>query len=189
MNKAALRKIYLEKRKALSAEECLAFSERLTANFFKQYHPKDFPVIHVYLPILSKNEPNTFLIIKGIRVLNPEAQILVPVTEPQTHILRNCLLRPDTALMTNEWGIPEPAKPIFTDLEPDLVVLPLLAYDKQGYRVGYGKGFYDRFLAGLSKNPIKVGLSFFEPVEEIEDTNEYDIAMDFCVGVENVWST
>jgi 5-formyltetrahydrofolate cyclo-ligase len=60
-----------------------------------------------------------------------------------------------------------------------MVIVPLLAFDKKGYRVGYGKGFYDRFLANIETQ--KVGLSFFEPIEEINDVHLNDIRLDQCI--------
>src|SRR5690606_29706561 len=74
------------------------------------------------------------------------------------------LLQENTVLKASEYGIPEPISGI--ELSPellDVVFVPLLAYDKIGHRVGYGKGFYDRFLAKCNKNAVFVGLSFFEP--------------------------
>ena len=54
-------------------------------------------------------------------------------------------------------------------------------WDTKGYRVGYGKGFYDRFFASLHKDVKKIGISLFMPCEIIEDTNEYDIPLTCCV--------
>jgi len=63
----------------------------------------------------------------------------------------------------------------------DAVLIPLLAFDNQGFRVGYGGGFYDRFLPACRPEALKVGLSFFDPVDVIEDKDQYDIPMDYCV--------
>ena len=63
----------------------------------------------------------------------------------------------------------------------EVVFIPLLAFDKQGNRVGYGKGFYDKFLAECNPNTIKIGLSFFEPEELISDVNTKDIQLYYCV--------
>ena len=63
----------------------------------------------------------------------------------------------------------------------DVVFVPLLIFDLQGQRVGYGKGYYDRFLGQCKKEVIKIGLSFFEPVATIEDLNPYDIPLDYGV--------
>ncbi|RYZ27704.1 MAG: 5-formyltetrahydrofolate cyclo-ligase, partial [Chitinophagaceae bacterium] len=65
--------------------------------------------------------------------------------------------------------------------EIDLVVVPLLTFDKKGYRVGYGKGFYDRFLHQCKKDCIKIGLSYFDPIEAVDDANEFDVTLDFCI--------
>ena len=68
----------------------------------------------------------------------------------------------------------------------DVVFVPLLAYDKLGNRVGYGKGFYDKFLSECKPGVVKIGLSFFEPEELIEDLFETDVKLDFCVTSERV---
>ena len=82
----------------------------------------------------------------------------------------------------NEWNIPEPINGISISTEQiDVVFIPLLAYDKTGNRVGYGKGFYDKFLAKCKPETIKIGLSFFESVESIIDVFEEDIRLDYCV--------
>jgi 5-formyltetrahydrofolate cyclo-ligase len=61
------------------------------------------------------------------------------------------------------------------------VLIPLLAFDKKGNRVGFGKGYYDKFLVHCKPTVLKVGLSFFDPVDEIEDIIGIDIPLDFCV--------
>jgi len=71
--------------------------------------------------------------------------------------------------------------------KPDLVILPLLAYDYQGNRVGYGKGYYDRFLAQIPNIP-KIGLSFFKPVEQISDIQIWDVTLDYCITPETIYS-
>ena len=70
--------------------------------------------------------------------------------------------------------------PVFGYLD-DLIIVPLLAVDAQGHRVGYGKGFYDRFLSKCRPDCLKVGLNYFEPDERIVDVGEHDIKLDACV--------
>jgi 5-formyltetrahydrofolate cyclo-ligase len=55
-----------------------------------------------------------------------------------------------------------------------------LAFDRDGHRAGYGKGFYDRFLTKVRPNCIKAGVSFFEPISRFQDIDPFDIAMDVC---------
>jgi 5-formyltetrahydrofolate cyclo-ligase len=82
-------------------------------------------------------------------------------------------------LLNNHYHIPEPQKAKPFNGTPDMVIVPLLGFDKNGYRVGYGKGFYDRFLQGLTTQ--KIGLSFFDAVEEIYDVHLNDIQLDKCI--------
>ena len=70
----------------------------------------------------------------------------------------------------------------------DMVFVPLLSFDKNGYRVGYGKGYYDKFLANCREDLVKVGFSFFEPVVKIEDVDGYDIPLNYCLTPENFYS-
>ena len=65
--------------------------------------------------------------------------------------------------------------------------VPLLAYDKLGNRVGYGKVFYDQFLSECSPETLKIGLSFFEPEEQINDVFENDIQLDYCVSPHTIF--
>ena len=76
----------------------------------------------------------------------------------------------------------------FKSVKIEVVFIPLLAYDLKGNRVGYGKGFYDRFLKKLSKNTNKIGLSFFLPENYISDCSNHDIQMDYCVSPEKVFN-
>jgi 5-formyltetrahydrofolate cyclo-ligase len=85
-------------------------------------------------------------------------------------------------LIENAWGIREPAgdEPIDA-AEIDMVLVPLLCFDKRSHRVGYGKGYYDRFLSKCRPDCLKIGLSFFPPVEAILRIGSRDIALDHFV--------
>jgi 5-formyltetrahydrofolate cyclo-ligase len=82
----------------------------------------------------------------------------------------------------NKWNIPEPAEGIEIDVSLlQVVFVPLLVCDEKGHRVGYGKGYYDRFLGQCKPEIVKIGLSFFDPIPEIDDVYSGDIPLDFCV--------
>ena len=99
------------------------------------------------------------------------------------------LLPCNTKIKKNEYNIPEPVNGLNVPTEMiDVVFVPLLAYDKQGNRVGYGKGFYDKFLSECKSNVVKIGFSFFEPEEIIEDVFENDVKLDFCVNSDDIIS-
>lgn len=69
----------------------------------------------------------------------------------------------------------------------EVVFIPLLAYDKNGNRIGYGKGFYDRFLDKCSTETIKIGLSFFDQEQHIIDVSENDVKLNYCVTPKKIY--
>src|SRR5690606_39308488 len=109
-------------------------------------------------------------------------------TERGTFRMRHFIWDAATILTLNHWGIPEPESG--TAIQPqaiDVVFVPLLVFDTQGNRVGYGKGFYDRFLSECRPTVMKIGLSLFGPIAAIADTDNYDIRLDTCVTPERIW--
>ena len=85
-------------------------------------------------------------------------------------------------VMKNEWGIHEPVNGNFIDADQiDLVFVPLLAFDEDGYRVGYGKGYYDKFLARCKPGVLKVGVSYFDAIDTISDRAEFDLPFNSCI--------
>jgi len=114
-------------------------------------------------------------------------QLIFSKVEKNTSQLIPYLTDKKTIFVRSDWGILEPTEETSVRLNPkdiDVVFIPLLAVDTQGHRVGYGKGFYDRFLAQVKPDVIKIGLSLEEPIEPIEDLNPYDIALDFAITPE-----
>jgi 5-formyltetrahydrofolate cyclo-ligase len=97
------------------------------------------------------------------------------------------LLTDNTKIKKNSYNVPEPVDGLeVPDAKIDVVFVPLLAYDIQGNRVGYGKGFYDNFLNKCKPETIKIGLSFFPPEESIEDVTSTDVKLNFCVTPDNI---
>lgn len=114
----------------------------------------------------------------------PNIQIIAPRVIPGTHTMEHFVITPETILVENKWGIPEP-EPTTSQIsdiqEIDMILVPLLAFDTKGFRVGYGGGFYDRFFPQCKSSAIKTGLSFFDPVLEIENLDKFDVALDYCI--------
>jgi 5-formyltetrahydrofolate cyclo-ligase len=139
---------------------------------------------HIFLPIPSKNEIDTSHILAIL--FGKDKNVVIPKVVGNT--LTNYLLTDQTRLKTSSWGVPEPMDGLSVPEELiDVVFIPLLAYDHQGNRVGYGKGFYDTLLAKCKPSTIKVGLSFFGPAQRIEDVRPGDIPLDYCVTPEQVY--
>lgn len=134
---------------------------------------------HIFLSISEKKEVNTEYLLHILQ--GKDKSIVISKVDFISGEMKHFLLQENTVLKTSKYGIPEPVSGIEISPEMlDVVFVPLLAYDKNGHRIGYGKGFYDRFLAKCSPNAVFVGLSFFEAEPEIffEAT---DVPLDFCV--------
>lgn len=188
MQKAELRKQMLQRRRALAAEEVELRSRRIRELFFQHFPLQEGQTVHLFLPILKNKEVNTWLIIEQLRLEHPEVQVVVPVTDVAQNVLTHHELTKEAVLIENAWGIPEPQDAqIIHAHEVDIVLLPLLTFDKAGHRVGYGKGFYDRFLADCRPDVLKVGLSLEPPVDRIDDANAFDVPLDAVVMPDGVW--
>ncbi|PTX22632.1 5-formyltetrahydrofolate cyclo-ligase [Pontibacter mucosus] len=188
MLKAELRKQMLRQRRALPQEEVQQRSMRIAEQFFTHFPLQPGQTVHVFLPIIKNNEVNTWLIIERLRQEHPEVRVAVPVTDVEQNILTHHHLTDEAVLVENNWGIPEPQDAhIIHAHEVDVVLVPLLAFDKAGHRVGYGKGFYDRFLDDCRPDVLKVGLSLDPPVERIADPNPFDVPLDAVVMPQGVW--
>ncbi len=188
MNKVELRKTYLAKRAALTTTEREAASRAIAKNFFAHISLNGVHTLHCYLSIERFNEIDTNQIIHYIWKNHPQIRIVVPRIDTSTDELESVLYTCDTEVKHNSWLIPEPPEGELVDAASvDLVIVPLICTDRAGHRVGYGKGYYDRFLAGTRRDCLKVGLSFFPPVERIEDVHGGDVAIDQCITPEGIF--
>lgn len=179
MLKDEIRKKSLLQRSQLSEE---AFKE-LNKKLLQQFMQLDFTsvkTIHIFLPIIKKREPDTFLLINWLEQNHPEIKILVSKADFAQNLMENYIYAGKQQLKISSYGIPEPdSETKAYHGEIDMTIIPLLAFDQKGNRVGYGKGFYDRFLAGM--NTQKIGLSLFDAIDEIKDVNLDDIKLDACI--------
>ena len=179
MKKAELRKIYKQKRQELSFDAI----QKLQENIYQQIYELDvsnIKTIHIFLTLAKFKEIDTKPIIDYFRSKN--IKIVVSKSDFKNNTLTHFYLEKDTIIELNKYGIPEPknAKQV-SEQDLDVVFVPLLISDKQNYRVGYGKGFYDRFLSTCRKDCKKIGLNFFKPIVKIDDFNEFDVALDLVI--------
>ncbi|KIO76032.1 5-formyltetrahydrofolate cyclo-ligase [Pedobacter lusitanus] len=185
MNKAEIRKQENRKRKALTPEELAVLSKKL----LEQFTLLDFSVVntlHIFLPIAEKNEPDTFLFIDWLKKNHPKVKIIVPRADFEQLIMTHHYYNGEQELLKSSFNILEPVAEEQHTGDIDLVVVPLLAFDDRGYRVGYGKGFYDRFLEG--RKTLKVGLSLFKSVGIITDPDVNDVRLDLCITPDGIIS-
>lgn len=187
MTKQELRKIYTQKRAALSEAQYGQLNFQLYQNFFSTVDLSFVKVLHTFLPIIKKKEVDTWLILDRIRREFPHVRISIPKVNSETGVFDSFYFEGLHQLAMNELGIQEPKQGIPTEPDKiDIVLIPLLAYDKHGNRVGYGKGFYDKFLATCRPDCQKIGLSHFGAEEKISDANKTDVKLDSCITPSDV---
>lgn len=179
MNKARLRSFYKAKRKELSSHQIEEWSLQI-ANQSLQLPIWEKEFYHLFLPIEKQNEVNTEFLLHILQ--GKDKNVVISKSNFKDMSLEHILLTDATEIKLNAIGIPEPQKGI--EIQPqqlDVVFIPLLVSDKVGNRIGYGKGFYDRFLSKCKADVQKVGLSFFEPINEMIEVNTTDVKLDYLV--------
>lgn len=185
-DKNTLRKKYSKLRKLLSNDEIEEKSLQIVNQALK------LPIwnktyYHIFLSIADKKEINTDYLMHILQ--GKDKSIVVAKADFSTGELTHFLLQENTALKLSEYGIPEPVSGI--ELPSDMmevVFVPLLAFDFDGNRIGYGKGFYDRFLSECKENTLFIGLSFFAPEEEEIPYEDLDVPLHFCITPKRIYS-
>lgn len=187
MTKKEARKIFREKRRNISSSQKAKWDDLILIQFQKLSLPF-LEIVLSFLPIEKQNEVGTLNITRYLQFLNPELKVAYPMSDFTNCTMKAVVINDETEFVTNEYGI---AEPVGNDiLEPhqiNFILVPLLCFDKDGYRVGYGKGFYDKFLSRTNPNAIKAGLSYFEPIDKIADRDNFDVTLDFCITPQAIY--
>ena len=187
MLKSNARKLYKEKRMTLSETERIKLDDLLLI----QLQTIQLPFITFllsYWPIEQNHEPNTHLFTDYLEFQNPELIICYPKTNFQDQSIQSVQTDDDTRFRKNEYNLYEPDDGVVVNAGGiDMIFVPLLSFDKNGCRVGYGKGFYDRYLMQCRSDCLKVGFSYFEPLDSIDDSNEFDVPLNLCVTPTTVY--
>jgi 5-formyltetrahydrofolate cyclo-ligase len=187
MFKLHLRKQYGEKRRLLTAAQLEKLQDLILIQF--QLLDIDIPAnIMTFSPWEKRNEFNAQMITDYCFFKNPEQVLFYPVMDSRSHSMTCMAVTDDTLFEANSYGIDEPidGKHVLPEAI-DWVLMPLLAFDRRGYRVGYGKGYYDRFLKECRDDVVKIGFSFFAPVDRIADVNRQDEKMDYCITPDDIY--
>jgi 5-formyltetrahydrofolate cyclo-ligase len=185
MLKTELRKKYKTLRSDLSMEAIDRLSIDI-ANKLLKLDIWDASFYHIFLTIEEQKEVNTDYILNILS--GKDKHIVLSKSDFETNIMTHYLLTDNTVIKKNKYNIPEPVDGIeITNNKIEVIFIPLLAFAKNGHRVGYGKGFYDKFLADCKPDTIKIGLSFFEAEDVIGDVFENDVRLDYCVTPDNIY--
>ena len=186
MNKTELRIKYKALRQSLSEEEIEEMSVAIANNLLGLpiWHNTYF---HVFLPITEQIEVNTEYILHVLS--GKDKEIVVSKSDFASRNMTHFLLTDNTKIKKNSYNIPEPLDGIEVPVTKiEVAFVPLLAFDTNGNRVGYGKGFYDVFLSRCKPETIKIGLSFFEAETTVADVFENDVKLDYCVTPKKIYA-
>ena len=187
MTKKELRTIYKQKRQNISGREIEMWTDLILINFQKIQLPF-LSCIHTYIASQKLAEVETLQLVEYLQFKNPGVKVVVPKIDIASGKLEHFHFKEEMELIDNFFGIAEPKEGLqILPEEIDFVLIPLLAFDAKGYRVGYGKGFYDKFLSECRQDVIKIGLSFFEAEEAVDDVHQFDISLDYCVTPDRIY--
>ena len=187
MLKKDIRKVFKQKRDEVTASQKMKWDDLILIRFQAIELPYLNNVLSFY-SIDEKNEVNSFILTDYLHFRNPSLKVAYPKMDIVTTTMHAISCAADEAFQTNEFGITEPmSNDVIAPEEIDMVIVPLLAIDKKGYRVGYGKGYYDRYLSECRKDCLKVGVSYYAPIDVIDDAEEFDIPLDLCITPDEVY--
>jgi len=181
MVKKEIRKIFSERRNSLSETDIEYISEKIVNNF-RTLALQGVQVLLSYYPIPERKEFNVVICEQLLLLENPKLRVAWPRLSEDGVTMEAVEIKKDTMWIKNRFNIYEPDGDEIIDPQLiDAVFVPLLAFDTKGYRVGYGLGYYDRYLSRCAQDVVKIGFSYFEAIDAIDDINEFDVPLDYCI--------
>ncbi len=187
MVKKEIRSRFIVKRNQLATDELNEMTEKIVNNF-RTIALHGAQILLSYYPLRERREFDVAICEQLLTFENKNLQVAWPKLMPDNVNMQAVAVNKNTVLTENRFNIPEPVSSDF--IEPqliDVVFVPLLAFDNKGYRVGYGKGFYDRYLPQCADDVVKIGFSYFESLDAIDDVNEYDVPLNYCISPMRVY--
>ncbi len=175
--------MFLEKRLTLTTEEHSRRNEQLLKHCQQFVNSRtSLKTAHIFVSMPEQNEPDTLKLIDWL-IGEKQMSVLSSKTFYKERRLSHHKIINSTDFVLNPKGIPEPTNPALEDPKQiDIVFVPLISFDEQGNRIGYGAGLYDRFLKEVRSDCLKVGMAITPPLNTIDYTNEFDVSLDFCIN-------
>lgn len=184
--KAQMRQHYKSLRRDISADKREELSLGIANKSLEIESLWKYEYYHIFLPIKHLNEINTEYLLHILQ--GKDKQVIISKSDFETLNMAHYLMTDATKIKVSNFGIPEPVKGV--PVAPsfiEVVFIPLLAFDQRGNRIGYGKGFYDKFLSTCASKTLKVGLSYFEP-ETLISAEEHDQKLDLCITPSKIYN-
>jgi 5-formyltetrahydrofolate cyclo-ligase len=187
MQKNEIRATFRHKRLNLTKQQVSRYEDLLLIKA-QQAGLESISCVMGYMADTSRHEPDPTNIIRWLSFISPGMVELMPRIHPASGAMDAVVYEKGQPVHINQFGIAEPEGNVLIDPgQIDLILIPMLAFDRQGNRVGYGKGYYDRFLHRCRPDCLKVGICFFDPVEEISDVHAGDVRLDLCITPERIY--
>lgn len=180
MNKKILRKEILDERSKLGIDDHKNYSKIILNTLLGSSYYKNAKTIMTFISFLDEVDTHEFI----KKSIEDNKNIVVPITIPETKELKLSLVKDFNELELGFYNILTPKEEFIRDTEPalvDLIIVPGVVFDKRGYRIGYGGGYYDRFLSKIDKKIPKISLAFDLQVIDKVPTEYYDIPVDYII--------
>lgn len=187
MDKKEVRNVMSKRRKSMSEQEVSHKSKTIIEKVMNTEEFKKSKNLMVFLSF--DNEVYTFDLID--KAMDMGKKVVVPYTVKDTYeIIPTLLKNIEEDLEVSSYGYLEPKKEKITTVQEediDLTIVPGLAFDKDMNRIGFGKGYYDRYLAKTRKDSKNMAIAYeYQVLEEIPH-DDYDVKMDYIITEENIY--
>lgn len=185
MQKATARQLMLQKRKALTAAECLKLDDLLLIQF-QRFNWGHMESVGNFYPIEKHNEPNSLLLANYLKYILPSIIIAYPRIAQDGSSME--FFEETESFIENKWGIiePMPIHPLYLE-QMDAILVPMLGFDLTGQRIGFGKGYYDRYFENQPNNCLRIGISYFDPIPKLIDTHQFDVPLTHCITPSHIY--
>ena len=174
LTKQQYRLKYKDLRKELSTNALNSLETKINSKLIEMVNGN----VHVYLPILKNIEVNIWPFINHSFNKNT----IVGTSIYNKSVIKHVKISKSTIYSKGEFNIPTPTNAEETNLlDFNYIIVPLMAYDKTGNRIGYGKGIYDSILKKCKDDCIKIGVSHFNAEQKVP-FETHDIKLDYCIN-------
>ena len=170
----------LRRRAALSVEALRAASERAAARLLEAVDLGAYPVLGFCWPIRGEFDVRDI----ARRHLAGGGRAALPVIVQRSAPVEFWSWQPGAPMQKGVWDIPVPKERLL--LQPDAIIVPLVGFDRSGFRLGYGGGYFDRTLAAARPRPYAIGLGYEDSALPSIYPQPHDIAMNLIVTDESV---
>lgn len=175
--KKSLRQSAFEYRKQLSAGQCIALGQQINASVLTLLQTFAPCTVGLFYP--TRGEPNLLGIMGNPMLAGFQWALPVCCESPAGRLLRFAEYRSDSELEAGLYNIPVPLKKIW--VQPDVLIIPCLAFHRGGARLGYGAGWYDRTLSSLNPQPVAVGVAYSGTEVDENFSDPHDRLLDYVV--------